>query len=61
MIYNGEVDTVENSDGDLVPTNTCTATGVAAQITYNNKNTFAFNTKYVSSRCRLYVRRPPRI
>lgn len=48
MIYNGEVDTVENSDGDLVPTNTCTATGTDAQISYNNQNTFAFNTNYTS-------------
>lgn len=48
MIYNGEVDTVENSDGDLVPTNTCTATGADTQITYNNKNTFAFNANYMS-------------
>ena len=43
MIYNGEVDTAENSDGDLVPTNTCTATGIDTQISYNNQSTFAFN------------------
>lgn len=48
MIYNGEVDTVENSDGDLVPTNTCTATGTDTQISYNNRNTFAFNSTYTS-------------
>ena len=43
MIYNGEVDTAENFDGDMIPTNTCTATGTEAQITYNNKNTFTFS------------------
>ena len=43
MIYNGEVDTAENFDGDMVPTNTCTATGTDTQITYNNKNTFTFS------------------
>lgn len=48
MIYNGEVDTVENSDGDLVPTNTCTATGADTQISYNNQNTFTFNRAYTS-------------
>lgn len=50
MIYNGEVDTEENFDGDMVPTNTCTATGTDTQITYNNKNTFTFSkdSKYTS-------------
>ncbi len=48
MIYNGEVDTVENSDGDLVPTNTCTATGTDTQITYNGENIFEFNNEKTS-------------
>ena len=50
MIYNGEVDTEENSDGDLVPMNTCTADGTDIQITYGDKSTFSFSkdSKYKS-------------
>ena len=45
MIYNGEVDTVEDSSGSMVQTNACTATGEDTYITYNGANTFKFNDK----------------
>ena len=43
MVYNGEVDTEEDLNGNLVPVNTCTATGHDIEITYNNTKGFNFH------------------